>query len=98
MFSERLDKLFDILQCTNTDIAGHAGCSPSNISRMKSGKRVPAANGRAVMNLAEGIYRYADYENMLPVLGEICGCEDPGESSIVPAVIAWLYAENEYVP
>ena len=58
MLSERITKLFRLLQCTNTDIAKYAGCSPSNISRMKSGGRAPSPDGRAVLHLAEGIFRW----------------------------------------
>ena len=65
MLSERLNILFTLLQCNNTEIARYAGCSPSHISRFRSGARNPKERGRAVKKIAEAIYRYASEENML---------------------------------
>ena len=74
MLSERITELFGLLQCTNTDIARFAGCSPSNISRLKSGLRVPDRGSLSILRLARGVYLYADYENLLGLLSELCGC------------------------
>lgn len=91
MLAERLATIYRLLQCSNTDLAGYAGCSPSNISRLKSGLREPKPTSRTIALLANGIYGYADYENLLPVLAELCGVEDTGPESLIPAVIAWLF-------
>ena len=96
MLSDRITTLFHILQCTNTDIARFAGCSPSNISRLKSGTRELGPESRSVQRLAEGVYRYADYENMLSVLGELCGTDETCFESMLPAILSWLYAESDF--
>ncbi len=96
MLSQRLTKLFSLLQCSNTEIARYVGCSPSNVSRLKSGGREPKASSRTVARLAGGIYRYADYENMLPVLCELCDMEDSSPERLVPAVISWLYETADF--
>ena len=98
MLSERITALFALLQCTNTDIARFAGCSPSNISRLKSGLREPPASSRTVSLLAEGIYAYADYENLLPVLRELCGTEDSARERLIPGIVAWLYGTETLTP
>ena len=96
MLSDRITTLFHILQCSNTDISRFAGCSPSNISRLKSGTRELGPESRSVQRLAEGIYRYADYENMLSVLGELCGTNDTRSETMIPSILAWLYAESDF--
>lgn len=96
MLSDRISRLFSLLQCSNTDIARFAGCSPSNISRMKSGSREPPPQSRSIVLLARGVYGYADYENLLSVLCELCGTEDGREEVLVPAIIAWLYETEDF--
>ena len=96
MLSDRITDLFRMLQCSNTVIARYAGCSPSNISRLKSGLTRPKRGSRAARRLAEGIYRYADYENMLDMLSELCHTEDTSAETMIPAIAAWLYEESDY--
>lgn len=98
MLSDRLTELFSLLQCSNTDIARYAGCSPSNISRMRSGARDPKHGGAAVRRLAEGVCRYADHENMLDPLCDLCQAQDSRPDVLLPAVLAWLYASEDYHP
>lgn len=45
MLSERITRLFSVLQCNNTKIARFAGCSSGNISKLKTatGRRSPPA-------------------------------------------------------
>ena len=97
MLAERIRTLFELLQCSNTEIARFAGCSPSNISRLKSGLRDPGPSSRSVARLAEGVCRYADYENLLGVLGELCGSGEESASAMIPAVVSWLYEDQEFV-
>lgn len=96
MLSQRMTALFDLLQCTNSDIARFAGCTPSNISRVKSGARAPAPDSRSMLRIVRGVYRYADDENMLRVLCDLCGAPDPRAEALIPAVLAWLYQEKAF--
>ena len=96
MLSQRITALFHLLQCTNSDIARYAECSPSNISRLKSGLREPEPDSRAIQRLARGIYRYADYENMLSPLCQLCGVDGTQPDALIPAIIAWLYGDQAY--
>ena len=98
MLSQRITALFRLLQCSNSDIARFAGCSPSNISRLKSGLREPRPESRAVLRLAQGVYRYADYENMLPLLRELCGADEAQPDALIPRIISWLYDARDYQP
>jgi hypothetical protein len=68
MLSDRITALFSLLQCSNTEIARFAGCSSGNISKLKTGNRIPKPTSRSIAALAEGVCGYADYENLLPVL------------------------------
>ena len=94
MLSERIAALYALLQCNNTDIARHAGCSSGNISKLKSGNRAPGPKSRSVAVFAQGVYGYADYENLLDVLRELCGAPDSTRESVVPALVAWLYGTD----
>ena len=97
MLSERISALFTLLGCSNTDIARFAGCTSGNISKLKTGNREPKPTSRSIAALARGVYRYADYENMLPALQELCGCADVTQDSLIPALIAWLYGTGKIV-
>ncbi len=97
MLSERISTLFMLLGCNNTDIARFAGCSSGNISKLKTGNREPKPASRSIAAFANGVYGYADYENMLPALQELCGCADMTQDSIIPALIAWLYGTGEII-
>ena len=98
MLLERISALFALLQCNNTDIARHAGCSPSNISHMRTGNREPKPTSRTVAVFAGGVYGYADYENLLPVLRELCGAADTSRERVIPALIGWLYETEDAAP
>lgn len=98
MLSDRIETLFTLLQCSNTDIARYAGCSSGNISKLKSGNRVPKPGSRTIAVLAEGVYRYADYEALLPVLCELCGAAESRRETVIPALIAWLFETKEAAP
>ena len=97
MLSDRITALFTLLGCNNTDIARYAGCSSGNISKLKTGNRIPKHGSRSIRVLAEGVYGYADYENMLPALKKLCGSSGSSRESIIPALIAWLYGTDEIV-
>ncbi len=98
MLSEKIAVLYKLLQCNNTDIARYAGCSPGNISRLKTGNRAPGPESRSIRVFAEGVYGYADYENMLPVLQKLCGAADASRETLIPAVIAWLFGAESTAP
>lgn len=97
MLSERINALFTLLRCNNTDIARYAGCSSGNISKLKTGRRAPKSSSPAIASLVRGVYGYADYENLLPALQELCGCPDAGRETLLAALVAWLYETDEIV-
>ena len=97
MLSERIAALYALLKCNNTDIARFAGCSTGNISRLKTGNRVPGPGSRSIAVFAEGVYGYSDYENMLPTLRKLCGSPGDSKEELIPALKAWLYGSEEIV-
>ena len=97
MLSERITAIFTLLHCNNTEIAHYAGCSSGNISKLKTGRRAPKSSSPSIASLVRGIYGYADYENMLPALQELCGCPDAAREKLLPALVAWLYETDEIV-
>ena len=97
MLSERISTLFTLLGCSNTDIARFAGCSSGNVSKLKTGNREPKPASRSIASFVDGIYRYADYENMLPALQALCRSSDTTRDALLPALISWLYGTDEIV-
>ncbi len=97
MLSERITGLFALLQCNNTQIARFAGCSSGNISKLKTGNREPKPTSRAIASFAGGVYGYADYENLLPLLAELCGVKNTDRETLIPALISWLYETVDVV-
>ncbi len=95
MLSERITVLFSLLQCNNTEIAHYAGCSSGNISKLKTGNREPKPTSRSIMAFAKGVYGYADYENLIPLLMELCGTKDNSREALIPALIGWLYETKD---
>lgn len=95
MLSERISTLYALLQCNNTDIAHFSGCSSANISRLKSGYRVPNPKSKTIALFAEGVYAYADYENILDSLAKLCASKDTSRESLIPALVSWLYEADE---
>ncbi len=95
MLCDRVEYLFAQLSCNNSDIARYVGCSPSNISRIKSGSRVPKKNSKAIAALASGVYEYARAENLLSELAKLFQSEDTGKQGVVAALVNWLYSEEK---
>jgi len=95
MLSERITRLFSVLQCNNTQIARFAGCSSGNISKLKTGNRAPKPTSKTIASFVGGVYGYADYENLLPLLAELCGAETTDRERLIPALIVWLYETED---
>ena len=98
MLSERINILFKLLECRNTDIARFTGCSSGNISKLRTGNREPKPASRSIASFVNGVYSYADYENMLPALQALCHGSDTSRDAMLPALISWLYGTDEFVP
>ncbi|WP_329887012.1 hypothetical protein [Pseudoramibacter faecis] len=59
MFSERLNQLMAVLGTNNSELARYAGFDHTNISRMRSGARVPKATSASLSKLVQGIGQLA---------------------------------------
>ena len=92
MFQERIKELFDILGTSNQEIARCADCSPSTISRLRSGARKPAPHSPTVDKLIEGSIHYAVLHDHLDKLSKLTNIED--EELLDTGLRKWLY-ENE---
>ena len=73
MFSDRLNLLMIQLNASGAQIAKYAGFDRTNVSRLRSGARIPVSGGPTAEKLISGIYLFADSNNSLPVLCEITG-------------------------
>ena len=89
MLHERLRSVQATLHITNTDIARCAGCTPSNISRLRSGSRTPPPDSPTIRRLAQGIYACARETGQLVTLSALCALP-AGEDEACEALAAWL--------
>ena len=92
MFSEKVNRLFALLEITAADCARIAHCDKSHISRMASGERVPKNGGAAAWRLVDGIYLWADEKGRIDALCRMIGCESKSSAAEIRAhLMAWLY-------
>ena len=66
MLAQRLNEIITLLGASTSDLAGFADCTASNISRIRSGARIPRQGGIAAERLIHGIYLLADDRGQLP--------------------------------
>ncbi len=92
MLTEKLCILLNEIDATGAEIAKSVGFDRTNISRIKSGKRVPHPDSVTADKLINGIYLFADNKNNLGKLCSVVGA-DHGSSAkeITEAVKSWLY-------
>lgn len=96
MFREKIKILFDILEVSNQEISRYAGCSPSGISRLKSGARKPGPASPTVDKFINGVIQYAAAHNKSNLLIDIAGVS--GEESLHTGIKKWLYDKNNHYP
>ncbi|MBR1693686.1 MAG: hypothetical protein IJ711_13085 [Lachnospiraceae bacterium] len=91
-FAKKVEYLLDTLGASANDIAQYAGCDRSNISRLKSGARIPRPASPTVSKFLSGIYAFAKDQNKLDSLCVVTDCE-PGLSAeaLREHLSAWLY-------
>ena len=90
MLAQRLNEIITLLGASTTDLAGFAGCTTSNISRIRSGARIPRQGGIAAERLINGLYLLADDRGQLPALCTLTGC--PGQPEALRSFLsAWLF-------
>ena len=99
MFSDKLTVLMQVLGCSTGDIAAAAGFDRSNISRMRSGTRIPKNSGSAVRKLTGGIYAFALANALIPELCSLIQADPAGSGDAVrERIAAWLYEDGSPVP
>lgn len=95
MLSEKVSLLFEYLGCSNSDVARFAECSPSLISRLRTGSRTPKPQSPSVMLLCEGVYSFADKSNRIDSLCRLCNTDATGREKLIPTLIGWLFDRND---
>lgn len=97
MLTERINKLFYVTGATGADVAKYAGFDRTNISRIRSGKRVPTPGSSTAARLVDGIYLYSDNKNDLKTLCELVGSDPKGTADEIKSQISkWLYEGYVY--
>ena len=96
MFTERLNKIMQIIGAKPTDIAGIIGCDRSAVDRICKGSRVPKNGGNSALRFVFAIYSFADeHGKTKEVLNEI-GCPAAfSAEQIKGEILRWLYDGEE---
>lgn len=92
MFQNRVIQLLDTLHTSNKELAEYAGCTPSSISRLRSGVRKPRPTGPTIDKLIRDTTAYAANNNMLAAVCELVGATE--QTNLDDAIRQWLFAEE----
>ncbi len=95
MFSDRFDKLMTKLDATNTDIAQAAGIDRTNLSRFRSGKRIPKQDSDITEALLSALYDHAASTGKLNILCRMIknGSENSKQNFCLD-MKSWLYSDT----
>ena len=95
MFSDRFDKLMTKLDATNTDIAQAAEIDRTNLSRFRSGKRIPKQDSDITEALLSALYDHASSTGKLKMLCKTIktGSEN-SRQNICRDMKLWLYSDT----
>ena len=95
MLQEKIKKLFSTIGASNLEIANYAGCTPSTISRLRSGARTPKPQSPTISTLIFGVIEYSKDNSKTPALLELIGIED--KEMLDTGIRRWLYTDNSIV-
>lgn len=95
MFNYRFNTLMNELNATLISLAECSGLDRSNISRFRSGARIPKSTGSTALKLADGFYTLALQNDTISILCKIINC-DENESSkeIKQSILTYLFEET----
>lgn len=96
IFVKKVNFLLTVLRATNSDIAHIVGIDPSNISRLKTGKRLPTKKSSIILHFTEGVYLFAQQNHKLPIIEKVI--ESQGhldKKSLKIALQNWLFNDDK---
>ncbi len=95
MLSDRIKTVLDTMDITITDVARAGGCTPSNLSRVKNGIRIPPPTSPTISCLTEGMIEIARQKNLTGELRILCSATLRDNDEILRAkLINWLYEDE----
>lgn len=96
-FAEKCNHIFDILKCTNAEIARESRIDPSLISRFRTGMRKPGSNSSQFLDFCRGITTYAEKTGQLKKLFLECTLPDlaPPEDEICKYLVGKETVKNQ---
>ncbi|MCR5092438.1 MAG: hypothetical protein K6B72_00480 [Lachnospiraceae bacterium] len=95
MFSDRFDKLMTKLDAKNTDIAQTAGIDRTNLSRFRSGRRIPKQESNIIEALVSALYDHASSTGKLKMLCRMIKTDSKNHKQIIcRAMKLWLYSDT----
>ncbi len=92
MLTEKLNELLEKIDATGAEIAKKVGFDRTNISRIKSGKRIPHPDSVTADKLINGIYLFADNKNNLDKLCAVIEADPKASAKELKNCLKnWLY-------
>jgi hypothetical protein len=80
-FGQRLNNIFNVLGCSNAEIARLSIIDSSIISRFRTGSRTPRANSKQFLKLCEGLAAFSEKKGLWEQLKGECGLTDTGSKA-----------------
>lgn len=74
-FSDRMEAVFELLDCSNAQIAALSAIDPSGVSRFRRGERIPTLRSRQFQKLCAGLVLFARQQGKYDELSQLCGDE-----------------------
>ncbi len=93
--AEKINSIFELLSCTNSQIAKSTGIDSSIISKYRTGKRVPGKTSLQFIMFCKGIILYASENKMLDSLRSHCMI--PEGQNVEEEIQRYLISDQGYI-
>ncbi|WP_026520673.1 hypothetical protein [Butyrivibrio sp. VCB2001] len=98
MFTERFNILLNELGASVIALSSYAGFDRTNISRIKSGKRIPTPSSSTASKISHAIYSYSKDNRSYTRLCKTIGINSSSNRPYVESkIIEWLYEGSENI-
>ena len=95
MFCDRIDTLINQMGTTNTEITTLAGVDRTNLSKFRSGKRLPKKGSDIIDKLVSALYDLASSEGKLKLVCKTVGADkSASRDRICSDIKKWLYLDT----
>lgn len=99
MLSQKISRLMELVGAKNSDIAINADFDQSNISRLRSGARIPEKRSTSINKFANGLIIFSKQIGKIEILCNAIGCDSIiSHDEIKDNLLEWLYNNLKPLP